>query len=83
MKCPHCSKTISDKIIARFLAGKAGKKTSERKKTSSAANLPKPKWGVVFEGMIVSAHILKERAELVARHKEKRTGRPHAVKPLN
>lgn len=30
MKCPHCNKEISDQLIAKHLASKGGKKSSER-----------------------------------------------------
>lgn len=38
MKCPHCLKNISDKLIARHLASKAGSVKSEAKATAAREN---------------------------------------------
>lgn len=45
MICPHCNHEIEDKMIARHLAGKAGRVKSEAKRLASIANGRKHKAG--------------------------------------
>lgn len=39
MKCPHCGKEISDKLIARHLASKGGQKSRRTLTTEQAQEM--------------------------------------------
>jgi len=39
MKCPHCDGRISDKVIARYLASKGGKKSKRVLTTEQAQKM--------------------------------------------
>jgi hypothetical protein len=38
MKCPHCNAIIPDRVVARHLAAKGGKVTSEAKSEAARIN---------------------------------------------
>lgn len=43
MRCPHCGKNIPEKEIARHLAARGGRKTSEVKTSAARENARRPR----------------------------------------